>query len=235
MRIRRPDFSRVKAVSFDLDDTLWPVQPVLIGAEAAVYRVLEERFPAVSDACDADCLQTRRMAFFRARPDLKHDLSRLRRLFFEALLREFGYASGSTELLEVFLDHRNHVAPYPGCEALLDALAERYPLVACTNGNANVFKTPLARYFSKSIRSEETGAAKPAASIFDQTCQAVTVRPPELAHVGDNTIADVMGCQRFGCHGVWYNPQRLAWPHANEPAPHADVPDYATLGALLLA
>ncbi|MEM6987375.1 MAG: HAD family hydrolase, partial [Pseudomonadota bacterium] len=65
MRISQPDFTAVKAVSFDLDDTLWPVQPILVAADAAVYTVLQERFPAVAEALDAEPLRERRMAFFR--------------------------------------------------------------------------------------------------------------------------------------------------------------------------
>ncbi|MEM6988046.1 MAG: HAD-IA family hydrolase, partial [Pseudomonadota bacterium] len=115
----------------------------------------------------------------------------------------------------------------------LAALAERYPLVACTNGNADVFKTPLAPYFSASIRSEEAGAAKPATTIFEQTCKAVSVSPSALAHIGDNATTDVLGSQVSGCLGVWYNPERADWPHADEPAPHAEVVNYDELQTLL--
>ncbi|MEM7379469.1 MAG: HAD family hydrolase [Pseudomonadota bacterium] len=235
MRIHHPDFARVRAISFDLDDTLWPVQPVLIAAETAVYARIQDRFSAVSDALDFEALRARRMAFFQAQPALHHDLTRLRRVFFEDLLSSFGYREGSESLLEEFLALRNAVTPYPGCDAFLDALAARYPLVACTNGNADVFRTPLAPYFSAAVRSEEAGAAKPDARIFRQTCEAVSVRAAELAHVGDNPVTDVIGSQQFGCHGVWYNPDRLDWAHPTAPPPHADVDSYDSLAALFPA
>lgn len=233
MRISQADFKHVKAVSFDLDDTLWPVQPILIAAEAELYSVLQNEFSAISDALDPDALREKRMDFFRARPEMHHDLTRLRKAFFDALLKEYGYATGADALLDMFLGLRNNVSPYPGCEAFLADLAGRFPLVACTNGNADVFKTPLAPYFSASVRSEEAGAAKPAAAIFKMTCEAVSVRAPELAHVGDNTVTDVMGSQQFGCHGIWYNPELLDWPHPNEPRPHATVSNYDELAHLL--
>jgi len=233
VRIKTPRFD-VKAVSFDLDDTLWPVQPILSAAEDRLYALLETDYPAITATCDQAGLQARRMAFFRPRTELHHDLTRLRQLYFQDLLAEFGYTSGADTLLDHFLTWRNDVTPYPGCVDFLTQLAERFPLVACTNGNADVFKTPLAPFFTASVRSEEAGVAKPDPHIFKLTCQAASVRAADLAHVGDNTVTDVIGSQQFGCHGVWYNPDGLDWPHPNEPAPHANVANYEELLALLL-
>ncbi len=232
MRIKYPRF-KVKAVSFDLDDTLWPIQPILQAAEKKLFALLEADFSRITDALDLDALQARRMAFFKPRTELHHDLTRLRQLYFVDLLTEFGYDSGADTLLEQFKHWRNDVSPYPGCEAFLETLSAHFPLVACTNGNADVFQTPIGRYFTASIRSEEAGVAKPHADIFKQTCAAVSVRASDLAHVGDNTVTDVMGSQQFGCHGIWYNPEQLPWPHSGQPPPHATVANYDELLALL--
>ena len=43
----------IKVVTFDLDNTLWDVEPVLLRAEQAQYRWLEENRPRVTREFDA--------------------------------------------------------------------------------------------------------------------------------------------------------------------------------------
>ncbi len=53
------DLSRIRVVSLDLDDTLWPVAPTIAGAEAALRDWLVEHAPATA-------VQALRRAFLAA-------------------------------------------------------------------------------------------------------------------------------------------------------------------------
>ena len=83
--------SPVRMITFDLDDTLWPCWPVIRHAEQILYAWLQQRAPRVALAHDTKSLRSHRVAFAQSRPDLKHDLTALRRLALHELLAEHAH------------------------------------------------------------------------------------------------------------------------------------------------
>jgi putative hydrolase of the HAD superfamily len=84
----------------------------------------------------------------RARPDLAHDVTALRRESLRLILGGLGYPESlADEGMAVFLRARNRVEPYPEVAMALKALAERYCLVSVTNGNTDLDQTPLRGVF----------------------------------------------------------------------------------------
>ena len=53
-------------LSFDLDDTLWAVQPVMLAAEAAMLAWLREHHPQVMHGQDRESLRAMRLRRFAA-------------------------------------------------------------------------------------------------------------------------------------------------------------------------
>ena len=70
--------SRIKLLTFDLDDTLWPCRPVIMAAEKTLYEWMQASVPGITDRYDIEAILRKRREFMQQRPDLVHDVSRLR-------------------------------------------------------------------------------------------------------------------------------------------------------------
>jgi putative hydrolase of the HAD superfamily len=101
---------------------------------------------------------------------------------------------------------RNDVILFPQTLAMLETVSHSHTIVAITNGNADVFKTEIGRYFDLSIRADEAGIAKPDRGIFDLAWQKLGCEPHEVVHIGDSIENDVQGAINAGVIPIWYNP-----------------------------
>lgn len=205
-------------VTLDLDNTLWPVMPVIREADRLMHAWLGARFSAWG-ADGGEVLLASRRRLWQARTDLHHDLSALRRAILRDALATLGASSADVDrlgdgALAVFMDARQRVVLYPGAEAMLADLARDCRLVALSNGNADVFRMPIGRHFSASFSSAHAGFAKPHPRMFELAlAHAGRARG---VHVGDHPEQDVAAAQALGWRGVWVN-------HAGEDWSHADV------------
>lgn len=114
---------------------------------------------------------------------------------------------------EVFFAERQNVTLYPGVEQALSRLAARYPLLALSNGNANVFATPAGLYFRSAVSARTSGVAKPHAQIFEIAANQLNLSVDAVLHLGDDPHTDVMGALNAGMQTVWVNTQGLDWPY----------------------
>jgi putative hydrolase of the HAD superfamily len=194
----------ITALTLDLDDTLWPILPTLARAEAALRDWLERHAPATAAAFDDTGLQRLRLDVSQRHPDLAHDLTALRLI----TLREALQAAGDDPLLaepafEVLFAERQRVQWYDDVQPALARLAARYPLLALSNGNAELAPTGLAPYFVGSVNARGCGVVKPAARIFEAGCAALGCPPSQVMHVGDDWALDIVGARRAGLHTAW--------------------------------
>jgi FMN phosphatase YigB (HAD superfamily) len=81
-----------------------------------------------------------------------------------------------------------------------------------TNGLKEVQRPRLARsaisgYFADIVISEEVGAAKPDARIFDAAFQRMGhPRKADVLMVGDSMSSDIRGGKAYGIDTCWFNP-----------------------------
>jgi putative hydrolase of the HAD superfamily len=212
------DPNRIRCLTFDLDDTLWPVMPVIHHAEARFYAWLRDAAPAVCERFDADELIRERTAFMRAAPEHeRHDLTGLRKRWLRELATTCGCCPDhlSGEGFRVFWEARNEVTPYPEAEDVLNTLRKHFRLGAISNGNADVFRTPLGRHFDFAVAAGEAGAAKPDPLIYRHARERAGAKPDAILHVGDDSTADVLGALQAGFHAAWFNPESLPWEHGH--------------------
>ncbi|MDP6947641.1 MAG: HAD-IA family hydrolase [Arenicellales bacterium] len=223
----------IRAVSLDLDDTLWSIWPVIRRAEAELYRHMSECFPRITRHYDADDLRRVREEVYHSRPDIAHDLTESRRMSFEVLLSEHGYdTQASHDLIERFLDLRHQVELYPDVVPALERINTRFEVVALSNGNADVARLGIGCFFKAQISASEAGVKKPAREIFHLACATLETEPDAVLHVGDHPLEDVIGAQQAGLTAVWMNRSGDAWSH--EQQPHLQVSDLAELAVLLI-
>ncbi|KAA6183637.1 HAD family hydrolase [Thiohalocapsa marina] len=209
---------RLKLITVDLDDTLWPCAPVIRGAEHALHAWLADRAPRLAEAHDTDSLRAHRMALMRDRPEIAHDLTAVRLHAMRALMEQFGYAPTlADQAVALFQQHRNRVQPYADVAPALTRLGVHCRLVAVTNGNAEVHATPLSAVFHHALTAAEAGAAKPDPALFQLAMRRVGVGPAETLHVGDDPVRDVEAARRVGIGAVWVNRDGRPWPEELPP------------------
>jgi HAD superfamily hydrolase (TIGR01509 family) len=212
----------LRVITFDLDNTLWDVEPALLRAEAAQRRWLLEHRPGAVDDLDEEQLWDLKKQLWKANPELAHDVSAMRRLFLERLQLAAGYDAtrareGAVAAFDAFLVERQRVELYPGALEVIAELAERFCLGALTNGNADIYRTEAGPYFEFAFQAEQVGASKPAAAMFEAALARTGRKPVEVLHVGDSVEHDVLGAQRGGLRTVWVNAKAESWTEATPP------------------
>lgn len=223
----------IACITFDLDDTLWDLRPVILRAEDEFYAWLARRCPRIVAALGPEQLVIHRRQFCQQFPHETHDLSTLRKRWLAHLFDQFGYREVSVEMaFQVFWEHRNAVTLFDEVAPAMERLRGRYALGVITNGNACVQYIGIAHWFDFVVSSERAGASKPAPRIFHTALEHAGVDPARVVHVGDDPVNDVLGAAGVGMRTVWYNPARRPWPGDLAPdEARSAVPD-AVIGSL---
>ncbi|MGA2188534.1 MAG: HAD family hydrolase [Steroidobacteraceae bacterium] len=205
-------------ISLDLDDTLWPVTPVLVAAEAALLEWLRAHHPRAAHGLDLDSMRGMRARIAERFPEQSHDMTFLRRRALDEQFAAAGYAGAHAEnspaahAMEIFLAARNRVKFYDDVRPALERLRTRARLFAVSNGNADLARCGIADLFDGHVTAANAGAAKPDARIFAHLVRIAGVEPAEVLHIGDDPLADVVGARRAGLQAVWINRDGRRWP-----------------------
>jgi putative hydrolase of the HAD superfamily len=204
---------KIKAISIDLDETLWPVMPTLQYAEQSLYDWLNTHAPkAALLSDDYSFVSQARSEIVKNFPSQVHDLSFVRQRLIERLLHESGESESLTlPAFEVFYVARQKVKLFSDALPFLQFAAARYPLIALSNGNADINMVGLGSLFSTSIHAHHVGVAKPDLKIFLEVARYCNVDPSEILHIGDDQILDVQGAINAGMHSIWINRQLQEW------------------------
>lgn len=223
----------IRAITLDLDDTLWEIAPVIRRAESELWLWLETHCPEVPEKFTSRAAVELREQVIAEHRDRCHDFRFLRRTVLCRMFDACGYSQDHVEsAFEVFDRFRNRVDLYPDVLPALSKLARRFRLVAVTNGNANLQTIGIRHLFTDVVSAAEVGAAKPAREIFDEAVRRAAVSPGETLHVGDHPECDVEGARAAGLCTAWMNRAGRPWP-GHLAAPDAEVGSVQELHALL--
>ncbi|RZL86928.1 MAG: HAD family hydrolase [Variovorax sp.] len=223
------DVKRIAAISLDLDDTLWPIWPTIERAERVLYEwLLREAPKTASLLVTPGVLRELREATAKERSDLAHDLSAMRRESIRTALRRAGEDPALADpAFDIFFAERQRVTLYDDALPALQWLSERYPLVAISNGNADVRLTGVGRWFRAAFNAQAFGSGKPHAPIFHAAAASVGLSPKEVLHVGDDAALDVIGALDAGMQAAWLVRDERPWEHGARP--QLIVPDLRAL------
>jgi FMN hydrolase / 5-amino-6-(5-phospho-D-ribitylamino)uracil phosphatase len=202
-------------LSFDLDDTLWPVGPVIAAAEHTLLSWLRARYPRTVSGHDIESMRALRAGVAERFPQHGHDLTFLRHRALKELFGAAGHAESlADEALEVFFSARNRVEFYDDVRPSLIRLHSRYRLFALSNGNADLKRCGIADLFAGHITASAAGAAKPDARMYAALLKMAGVEAARVLHIGDDPLADVVGATQAGMQAVWLNREAREWPEA---------------------
>lgn len=224
--------SSVRALTLDLDETLWPIAPVIERAEAALHVWLAQNAPATAARFDVAALRELRDTVALEFPDRAHDFTWARKVSIErALVAAGDDAAWAEPAFEHFFEWRHRVTLFPDALPALTRLAARFPLLALTNGNAELHRMGLAHFFVGRLSARDHGRGKPHADFFHAGCERLGVSPGQVLHVGDDAALDIEGAHAAGQPSAW-----IVRPHHGmPPAPLHAKPVFVGADLLQLA
>lgn len=228
----------IRAITLDLDDTLWPVEPALEAAEHRLYEWLSENCPRIVRTHSIETMRDVRLAIAQFETEIAHDLTEVRRRSLQRIIVEEGaYPPQYVEraMLE-FLEHRNNVELYPDAMPFLERISGRLPLLSISNGNADLRRIGLGDLFVTHVSARDVGAAKPDARMFRAACAHLELDPRCVLHIGDHPVQDILGAARVGMKTVWINRTGARWQEEYgadyEVTSLAQIPDLPALRSL---
>jgi FMN phosphatase YigB (HAD superfamily) len=193
----------VRAVCFDLDDTLYPQASWLAGAWRAVADLGARASHASGSEIDPDRLLAELEAIAAFGTDSGQIIDR-------ALYRLGASHLPVEPLVAAFRAHAPaRLEPYPGVPAALDVLHARVPLGLVSDGDpaiqaAKLGALGLAPTFSVIVWSDDHGRAhrKPDPLPFQLAAQGLDVDPATVVYVGDRPAKDVAGAAGAGMRSM---------------------------------
>jgi HAD superfamily hydrolase (TIGR01549 family) len=225
----------IKAISFDLDDTLYDNRPVIEHAEQWMVEHMRDRYLASAMYDRAWWLQLKH-ELQHADPSLKDDVSRCRMAMLEVGLLRGGMPAETTKTeaqrcFAEFLEVRSQVVVPPESRAVLQQLSRHFPLVVITNGNVLLERIGLDGHFQHVLKAGNGLRMKPASDLFHRMSTLLQLPPQQILHVGDDVTTDVFGAIRNGYQAAWINNQGQDWRTLHT-LPHLmlqDIRDLLTL------
>jgi putative hydrolase of the HAD superfamily len=123
---------------------------------------------------------------------------------------------------------------FPHTHETLGYLYEKYHLYILTNGFretqfSKLKNCNLSKYFQTVFTSETIGYNKPHPKIFHWAMSSVNGRKEECLMIGDDIEVDILGADRCGIDGVYFNPDRFV----TEVRPRYEIESLIQLKAFL--
>ena len=217
-------------LTFDLDDTIFPITPVVNDANIAQLNTLQKQF-GYTNACNQQIIAASKQIRTELREtNTSITYTDLRKLSIKREIERVSDISSSsidTSIIDytfnAWLTERHASADrhlYPHTISALQIIKQQYPnciIGAITNGRGNPLDMPsLAAYFDFCISGEDDGVfpqRKPDKGIYEavlrtynnlQQVQENSTATFNWIHVGDDLANDVGASASCGAKAVWF-------------------------------
>ena len=213
---------KIRMITFDLDDTLWDNVPTITKAEIETRKWIENKVGKI-DWGDLNDFLNLREELIKEDESIKWDISKLRKEIFRKKLAHITPEKYRNKIVEdaftVFISKRHEVKLFDGVETALRQLSKNFILGVLTNGNADVFRFGIGKYFSFSVSSLESKNSKPNIAHFDKANQIMgDIKIDEILHIGDHQVNDILAAYDLGIESLWFNNNESIW-NQNFPKP----------------
>jgi carbamoyl-phosphate synthase large subunit len=203
--VHSPGHGTLRAVLFDLDNTLYPEEQFVVGGFRAAAQFL-----AKHRHLETEALVARMLKILSA-----HGRGKV----FNILLEELGIDSvvGLPTLLQVYRSHQPVLSLFPEAAVTLRALKDRgLRLGLVTDGMASVQRRKIAAlglesYMDVIVCTDELGpnCGKPSTIPFEVAFTVLDVEPQAAAYVADDVSKDFAGPNRLGMKTVQIRSAKL--------------------------
>ncbi len=213
---------KISMITFDLDDTLWDNVPTITRAEIETRKWIENKVGKIEWGDLNDFLDLREK-LIKEDESIKWDISKLRKEIFRKKLGHVTPAKHRDKIVEdafaVFISRRHEVKLFDGVETALKQLSKNYVLGVLTNGNADIFRFNIGKYFSFSVSSLEAKNSKPNRAHFDKAIEIMkNIKFDKILHIGDHQVNDILAAYELGIESLWFNNNKSIW-NQNFPKP----------------
>ena len=213
---------KIRVITFDLDDTLWDNVPTITKAEIETRKWIENKVGKINWGDLNDFLNLRE-ELIKEDESIKWDISKLRKEIFRRKLAHITPEKYRNKLVEgafaVFISKRHEVKLFDGVEIALKQLSKNFLLGVLTNGNADIFRFNIGKYFSFSVSSLEAKNSKPNRAHFDKAIEIMeNIKFDEILHIGDHQVNDILAAYNLGIESLWFNNNESTWDQ-NFPKP----------------
>ena len=213
---------QIRVITFDLDDTLWDNVPTITKAEIETRKWIENKVGKI-DWGDLNDFLNLREELIKEDVSIKWDISKLRKEIFRRKLVHITPEKYRNKLVEdafaVFISRRHEVKLFDGVEIALKQLSKNFLLGVLTNGNADIFRFNIGKYFSFSVSSLEAKNSKPNRAHFDKAIEIMeNITFDEILHIGDHQVNDILAAYNLGIESLWFNNNESTWDQ-NFPKP----------------
>lgn len=203
----------IKAVLFDLDDTLVNSKKAEHNA-ICEFKNMYSEFNEVKDYDFANVWSKITMEIYEKyhNGEISFDELRIERM--KGLFSNYSINISNEDAQKKFKNYLNIYEKnwilFDDAKEALEELKKRYKLVILSNGDGKqqrkkIEHTGLKKYFSNIVISSEVGYSKPEKEIFEIACKEVNLNPENCVMIGDKYKADIEGAINAGMHGIWVN------------------------------
>ncbi|HCH1651743.1 TPA: HAD-IA family hydrolase [Vibrio parahaemolyticus] len=235
----------LKAIFFDMDETLCGTSQADKAAGQKFAAWIQQTYPQVSDPQTflqryLQGVYKKLNAEFPQLVALLPDENAFRCGLIQTILAENGIhidAEQAQQAQHYFDSARMGAFTFfPGVKEMLMDLRKHYKLVVITNGpifsqHPKLKATQMDEWVDHIIVGGEEPEEKPAASIFQKALNLVDITPEEALHIGDSLAADIAGANNIGILSVWVNATGASNP--TEITPNFEIRETVELKEIL--
>lgn len=200
--------AHIRAISFDLDDTLYDNMPYIYKAESKLATYMAEHYPQTQEISKHQWQKIKRKVL-QEQPALINDISTFRST---VLTVGFMQTSMDVDLIpkavsacyDYFYYQRSNFKVAKPVRKILKKLANKVPLAAITNGNVNLAAIGIEKYFSCIVHASPKYPMKPDPAMFEYVEKQLSIPAKNILHVGDDLHKDIKGAQDAGYQSAWF-------------------------------
>lgn len=199
--------SHIRAISFDLDDTLYDNMPYIHEAQNSLNEYIKTQYPIAANIPEKKWRDIRTQTLHE-QPELVNDLGLLRATiltkgFLAAGMPSNLISAAVTDCYDHFYFKRSDFEVPKSIRKVLKKLAKRVPIAAITNGNVNCKAIGIEKYFTCIIHASPTHPMKPHPAMFDYVSAKLKIPSKNILHVGDDLDKDIKGASDAGYQTAW--------------------------------
>lgn len=208
---------KYKHIFFDLDHTLWDFKT---NSRLTLKEIFKEfDLENLSGVDEQDFIETYERYNHKMWDEYRNGrmsketlrYERFRQSLFHIGVRDIAL---SNKIGDFYVDNSPiKTALFPGAIEVLTKLKSKYIMHIITNGfeeiqTVKLNRSGLSPFFKEIITSEQAGSKKPHPAIFEYSLKQANAKVTESLMVGDNQQVDIVGAQKVGMDGVFFNPEK---------------------------
>lgn len=182
----------MKAVIFDVDNTLYDARQYYFGGFGKVAEYLSKKY------------RFSKQNIYKKLGNLWKEKTSMYPHLFEDLLVSFGQEKELDVVIRIFNNYDGKLSPYPSLPSILKKIKEKsYKLGIISDGNAERQKRKinllgLEGLFDAMVFTKELNSPKPSEEPFREIVDRLKITPQRSFYVGDNPLVDFEGAKKTG-------------------------------------